>query len=153
MDRLSLKWERRFLALAQHIAQWSKDPSTQVGAVIVDADKRVVGMGYNGFPRGVYDTQFRYEDREEKYPRVIHAEMNAILNATHSVKDCALFSWPLNTCARCAGMIIQAGICTVYAQATELKTNNPRWIPEWHIAQEMYKEAGITIHYVYGDDV
>ena len=149
MERFSLQWERRFIALCKLIASWSKDPSTRVGSVIVDQDKRIVGLGYNGFPRGVYDTEYRYQYREEKYPRVIHAEMNAILNATRSVKNCALFSWPLNTCARCAGMIIQVGITQVYGTENELKTNNPLWIPEWKLAQEMYKEANVTVSFFF----
>lgn len=143
MNRLDPKWERRFLQLAVHIATWSKDPSTQVGAVIVNEEKRVVGMGYNGFPKGVKDTDERYEDRKEKYPRVVHAEMNAILNATGSVKGCSLFTFPLNTCERCAAMVIQAGITAVYATPSV----SQRWAEGWALAEEMYNEAGVKVFY------
>ncbi|MBI2669577.1 MAG: hypothetical protein HYX20_00290 [Candidatus Yanofskybacteria bacterium] len=60
------KWDRRFLALAEFVAQWSKDPSTKTGAVIVDSNNRLVSVGYNGFPRGVNDSPERLENREIK---------------------------------------------------------------------------------------
>ena len=69
MNILEEKWRRRFMALCEHIAEWSLDPSTKEGAVIVNYKKRVVGLGYNGFPEGVVDSKERYEDRAEKYPR------------------------------------------------------------------------------------
>jgi dCMP deaminase len=78
------KWDRRFLDLAKQVSTWSKDPSTQVGAILVNDLKQVVGMGYNGFPRGVHDWQERYDDREIKYPMVVHAEVNAIIQAGHA---------------------------------------------------------------------
>jgi dCMP deaminase len=144
--RFNRKWEMRFIDLAKHVATWSKDPSTQVGCVIVDDDKRVVGVGYNGFPRGVMDFDSRYADRTEKYPRVVHAEPNAILNATGSVKGCTLFAWPLNTCATCAALIIQAGIKTVYARPIRaIERPQEKWLEEWDIARGMYSEAGIQV--------
>lgn len=144
--RFSDTWEKRFLDLTRHVATWSKDPSTQVGCVIVDDDKRVVGMGYNGFPRGVFDSPKRYEDRNEKYPRVVHAEPNAILNATGSVKGCTLFAWPLNTCTTCAGFIIQSGIKTVYARFTHnIERPQEKWLDEWLLAKQMYAEAGLQV--------
>lgn len=148
-----MKWERRFFELARHVSTWSKDPSTQVGAVIVSDDKRVVGMGYNGFARGVKDTKLRYADREQKYPRVVHAEPNAILNATGSVKGCSLFAWPLNTCAACAALIIQAGIVTVYARSVDYTKNTPqnKWLAEWELAREMYHEADIQVLFMSGE--
>ena len=79
------KWDLRFLKLAHHVGQWSKDPSTKVGAVIVDAQRRVLGIGYNGFPRGVDDSPGRYHDRPTKLDMVVHAETNAIMNAVSSV--------------------------------------------------------------------
>ena len=76
------KWDHRFLALAEHISNWSKDPSTQVGAVITHTrSKRVVSMGFNGFPAGVEDTRERLDDRETKYEMVVHAEQNALMFA------------------------------------------------------------------------
>ena len=81
-------WDQRFLDLAEHIAQWSKDPRTKVGAVIVDEKKRVVSVGYNGFPRGVDDNPDRYEDRTAKLLFVAHAERNALDNAPLMDEGC-----------------------------------------------------------------
>src|SRR3989344_2191240 len=80
------KWDRRFLALAEHVAQWSKDPSTKTGAVIVDPNNRVVSLGYNGFPRGVNDLPERLSNRELKYKIIVHCERNALLFARESVR-------------------------------------------------------------------
>ena len=76
------KWDMRFLALAEHVSEWSKDPSTQVGAVITHSrSKRVISLGFNGFPAGVEDTEERLEDRTTKYEMVVHAEQNALMFA------------------------------------------------------------------------
>ena len=88
------KWDRRFLELAHHISTWSKDPSTQVGAVLVRDGNIVIGMGYNGFARGVYDTEERYSDRETKYKLVVHAEINAILMAGAAARGATLYVYP-----------------------------------------------------------
>lgn len=72
LTALSLgRWDRRFLGLAQHIASWSKDPSTKAGAVIVGEGREVLSMGYNGFPRGMADHLHRYDDREFKLRHVV----------------------------------------------------------------------------------
>ena len=80
-----MKWDKRFLDLSQLISSWSKDPSTKVGAVVVDDDRRVISLGYNGFPRGVSDDE-RLDNRESKYKIVTHAEANALLFASESLK-------------------------------------------------------------------
>lgn len=138
-------WDARFLSLAAHVAMWSKDPSTKVGAVVVDDLRRVVGTGYNGFPRGVLDMEDRYADREKKYPRVVHAEVNAILNAVASVRGCTLYVTPLPTCERCAGVIIQSGIRRVVVPNLIVMD---RWSASWEIALEMYQEAGVMVSMV-----
>ena len=74
------KWDRRYLDIAKSVSQWSKDPSTKVGAVLV-RDNRIVSVGYNGFPEGVDDSEERYNNRELKYDLVVHAEVNAIISA------------------------------------------------------------------------
>jgi dCMP deaminase len=89
----SQKWHNRFLDLAKFISGWSKDPSTKVGAVIVDKNKRIVSVGYNGFPKDVKDDNRLY-DRESKYLIIIHAEINAILFANKSLDDCILYTYP-----------------------------------------------------------
>ena len=106
------KWDKRFLELAKLIGSWSKDPSTQVGAVIVDENNRLVSVGYNGFPIGIEDNQ-RLFDREEKYDIIVHAEVNALMFANKSVEGCTLYTWPFPPCSRCAGLIIQSGITRV----------------------------------------
>jgi dCMP deaminase len=85
------KWDNRFMELAEHISYWSKDPRTKVGSVIVDDRNRVVSMGYNGFPRGVHDTDERYEHRPLKHLLVSHAERNALDNSPLTVEGCTLY--------------------------------------------------------------
>jgi dCMP deaminase len=92
------KWDVRFLELANHIAQWSKDPSTKVGAVIVRPDRTICSVGYNGFPRGVDDNEERYMDRPTKYEFVVHAEANAIIHAREPLHDYILYTYPLMPC-------------------------------------------------------
>ena len=135
------KWHRRFLALAEHIAQWSKDPSTKVGAVIVDPDKRVGSLGYNGFPRGFQDLPERLENRDVKYKAIIHGERNALPFARGSVKGCLLYTWPFMPCSVCAGMVINAGISQVIAPVFD----NPRWNEDMAFAKEIFEEAGVEV--------
>jgi dCMP deaminase len=104
------KWDNRFLALARHISEWSRDPSTKVGAVIVRPDKSVCSMGFNGFPKKMVDLPEYYENRDEKYSRIIHAEANALIFAREPVKGYTLYTWPLACCDRCTVQMIQAGI-------------------------------------------
>lgn len=107
---MSEKWDRRFLGLAKDpYATWSKDPSTQVGAVITKGNHQV-SQGYNGFPAGVNDDAERYADREFKYRAVIHAEENAIIWAGRDLTGCTIYVYPMPPCAGCAGKIIQSGI-------------------------------------------
>lgn len=133
----------RFLNLAKHIATWSKDPSTQVGAVIIDNKGRIVGIGYNGFPRGVDDHKERYEDKPTKHSMVVHAEVNAILNAVKSVENCTLYVWPLYTCNECAKIIIQAGIKNIIIPASSDNRYDIK-----HAASTMYIEAGINLNLI-----
>ncbi len=106
-------WDTKMMGLAEHVAQWSKDPSTKVGAVLVDPCFRVVSVGYNGFPRNVEDTTERYNDRETKYGFVVHAEINAILNAVDISRARSIYT-TLFPCRECAKAIIQAGIREVF---------------------------------------
>lgn len=131
-------WNNRFLALAHHIAQWSKDPSTKVGAVIVRPNKTIASVGYNGFPRGVDDSHERLSNREQKYPRVVHAEANAILNCPERPIDCHLYV-TLAPCAPCASLVIQSGIKRVYFP----RTLPERWMESNGIALSMFAEAAV----------
>lgn len=109
-----MDWDRRFLDLAKHVAQWSKDPSTQCGAVFVRSDRTIASVGYNGFPKGIVDDH-RLHDRETKYESIIHAEMNGMMNAKEPVAHCHLYVWPLLCCPRCAVHMIQAKVIHVTA--------------------------------------
>lgn len=135
---MSARWDHRMLALAQHVAGWSKDPSTKVGSVITDAAHRVLSIGYNGYPRGVRDILLF--DRIHKYERIVHAEMNALMFAGVPLTGATLYVWPMPPCSRCAGPIIQAGIVRVVAPPAA-----PRWREACAIGADMFKEAGITV--------
>lgn len=136
------KWDRDYLDLAEFWAKKrSKDPSTKCGAVIVRPDNTIASLGYNGFPRGIEDKPELYENREEKYRRVVHCEMNAILNAREPLKGYTLYTFPFLTCDRCCVHVIQAGIIRVVS----LKTDNERWKDSFDLAMELYKEAGVEV--------
>jgi dCMP deaminase len=136
------KWDARFLGLAEHIAGWSKDPSTGVGCVTVDQNNRVVSLGFNGLPRGVQDSEERLETRELKLQITIHAEINAILFAQQSLSGCTLYTWPLAPCAHCAAVIIQSGLARVVSTAPDLDTAM-RWKSSNQLARELFEEAGV----------
>lgn len=109
-----ISWDEYFMGVAVLSAQRSKDPNTQVGACIVNPKKRIVGIGYNGLPYGCDDDVFPWDnDKEEyldnKYPYVVHAEPNAILNATCPLEGCTLYV-TLFPCNECAKLVIQSGI-------------------------------------------
>jgi len=140
MDRQE-KWDRRFVELSKFIAQWSLDPSTKVGAVITDTNRRVISVGYNGLAQGVEDLPERLNTRELKYKMTVHAEMNAILFANSSLKGASLATWPFMPCACCASSVIQAGIKRVVAPWND----NPRWIAEFELSKQMFKEAGVKV--------
>lgn len=141
-------WHEFFLDMAKLVASRSKDPSTQVGAVIVDPVLNVpVGMGYNGFPRGVSDLVERYTDRTIKYEMIVHAEVNAILNAVRDVHGCALYS-TFMPCPQCAAQLIQAGIKTVYALVSPA---DERWKEKAEITKTMFAEAGVKMFIVKDD--
>lgn len=138
------KWDERFIELARGVAAWSKDPSTKVGAVIVRPDRTVASVGFNGFARGVDDTEERLNDRALKYPLTIHAETNAILNAHEKLNGCTLYVTPLLPCHACAGLIIQSGISKVVAECGIV--NNPDlWHSSFAVAKKQFEEAGVEI--------
>jgi dCMP deaminase len=134
------KWDKRFLDLAEHVAMWSKDPRTKVGAVIVDDEKRVVSLGYNGFPRGIHDDDDRYEDRTTKHLLVAHAERNALDNAPLMVKGCTLYA-TLKPCSECAKSIVQKGIKRVVTYKPDRQDNGFHW-PATDL---MFFEAGVEL--------
>jgi dCMP deaminase len=135
------KWDRRFLELAQHIASWSKDPSTQTGAVIVDKKGRIVSVGFNGLAQGVEDLPERLNNREIKYKMFLHCERNAIIFASQPLDNCTIYTWPFMSCAACAAMVVQAGIKRAVAPYSE----NPRWKDEFELATIQFKEASVEL--------
>lgn len=115
-----ITWDQYFLGISKLSAMRSKDPNTKVGACIVSEDNRIVGVGYNGLPYGCEDDVFPWENKgdysETKYPYVVHAELNAILNSVKSLKNCRIYV-SLFPCNECAKAIIQSGITEViYAE-------------------------------------
>lgn len=144
-----IAWDKTFLNLCDEIAQRSKDPSTKVGACIVAPDKTIVSMGYNGFPRGCNDDPEIYQDRDVKYLRTIHAEVNAIITARRDLTGCTLYVSPLHPCANCAAIIIQSGIKrVVYTTPQSSAEAASRWLQNFQVAVEMFDEAGIQVNVV-----
>jgi len=159
------KWDRRFLEVARMVSTWSKDPSTKVGAVVVAAPAptgtfdmplstpgAIVGTGYNGFPRGVADTEERLGDRPTKYAMVVHAELNAVLQAGHRARGGTIYVYPAfgapPLCTGCAKAVIQSGIRRVVGYAPDEQNDHgaiERWAPEIATAYTMSLEAGLAI--------
>lgn len=137
-------WDKRFLGLAEHVSSWSKDPRTKVGAVIVRPNRTVVSVGYNGFPRGMTDLPPRYEDKDEKYSRIVHAEMNAILHSTEKLEGYTLYTWPFMTCDRCAVAVIQSGITRVVSPRCPEELLE-RWGESFKKSKEYYLEGRVAV--------
>ena len=134
------EWDYRFLDMASLISTWSKDPSTKVGAVVVDEDRIIVSLGYNGFPFGICDDKI-LDNREIKYKMVVHAECNALLFSPEPPLGCTIYTYPFMPCPKCAGMIIQAGIDRVVSY----ESDNYRWKDDFNLSREMFKEAGVDL--------
>lgn len=134
-------WDIRFLELAQHISNWSKDPSTKVGAVISDRKNRIISIGYNGFPRGIDDDE-RLIDRDKKLAMILHAETNALIFANKSLEDTVIYTYPFMPCSVCAASIIQTGISRVVSVINE----NPRWAENFKLSQKMFEEADVELY-------
>jgi dCMP deaminase len=137
----NFKWDTRFLDLAQVVSKYSKDPSTQVGAVIARG-KSQISFGWNGFPSKMEDSLELLNNREEKYSRIIHAEVNALLQAKTDLTGCTLYTYPFMCCDRCAVQMIQAGITTfVFPKATEDKV--ARWGKEFEKVFKYFSECKV----------
>lgn len=122
------KWDKRFLRLAREVSTWSKDPKTQVGAVITK-DNKELAFGYNGFPQCIEDKPEWYKNRELKLSLVIHAEINArnkIENSSDMIGG-TIYTWPCAPCGDCAKQIVSWGIERIVA---------PRGRREYEMATE-----------------
>lgn len=140
----STKWNNRYIQLAKQVASWSKDPSRKIGAVAVGSKGQILSQGYNGFPRGIADTDYRLTDREEKYKYVVHAEMNVIYNASHSgvsLDSSDLYVYGLPVCSECAKGIIQVGVKRVFVLYEEALPQI--WSQSWERTKNMFDEAGV----------
>lgn len=132
VDFRRLKWDRRYLHLAHEVGQWSKDPSTKVGAVLVRPNNSVASMGFNGFPPGADDAPELYADREYKYANVIHAEVNALNFYGQPTPGFTLYtSFPC--CAECTARAGEAGVTRIVCPHLDRFTEgrDERWIAEW----------------------
>jgi len=137
-------WGDKYIHLAKEISTWSKDPSTQVGAVVIGEHGQLLSQGYNGFPRGIKDSEERLSNRERKYELVVHAEMNAIYNASLngvSLKGSTLYVYGLPICNECAKGIIQVGIQKVVAMRPE--KYNIAWEESANNARNLFSEAEV----------
>ncbi len=145
---MSTKWNRRLLRLAHEVASWSKDRSTQVGAVLIGAERTPITFAYNGFPRGIDDTTDARHERPTKYMWTSHAEENAICNAARmgaSTAGTTLYVTHF-PCTGCARKIIQAGIAQVVVDRGTM--DGPfldRWERDIAVSSEMFAEAGVAL--------
>ena len=142
------KWDNRYLKLAYQIAQWSKDPSSKIGAVAVGSKGQVLSQGFNGFPRGLKDDFTRLNDRELKYKYVVHAEMNTIYNATYngvSLDGATLYVYGLPICSECAKGVIQVGIKRVVMPKQQMPE---KWLDSWLTSMNFFDEAGVDYDFI-----
>jgi dCMP deaminase len=141
-----ISWDKYFSGIAKLSALRSKDPKTQVGAVIVTEDKTISGIGYNGFPRGIDDDVFPWDSTgnwvDTKYPYVVHAEANAILNSTTSLKNSTLYV-TLFPCNECAKLIIQSGIKEIVYISEKFSK-----VDQLEASKRMLKAAGIGVRQI-----
>lgn len=143
------KWDNRFLQLAEHVSAWSKDPRTKVGAVVVNQHKQVIGLGFNGFPRGVFDSDLRYENRETKLLLVAHAEQNALDNCFTDPRGSTIYT-TLYPCYHCAKGIIQRGVQRIVTRPFDRsRCGAPLHLD---VSEVMFKEAGVEICFIGEDD-
>lgn len=139
------KWDKRFLRIAKEVSTWSKDPRWQVGAVAV-LDRRILATGFNGFPRGVEDHEWRWTTRELKQQHIVHAEMNCIYNAAYngiSLVDSTMYVFGLPVCLECGKGIVQAGITKVIGCASLEDGIPDRWMESYKKTVAMLDETGV----------
>ena len=139
-----LTWDEYFMGLAHLSALRSKDPSTQVGAAIVNDQHKVVSIGYNGFPNGCSDDEYPWEREgavnETKYPFVVHAELNAILNIKNDLRGCSIYV-SLFPCNECAKAIIQSGISRIVYESDKYADTDATIA-----SKRMLRAAGVELY-------
>lgn len=137
---LTEKWINRFLLLSKEVAQWSKDPNKQVGCIITNSNNQIISTGFNGLPKRIEDNQ-RLDNQNWKNKYIIHAELNAILNANSDVNNCNLFCTHA-PCSHCASVIIQSGVLAVYVPK-QTESHMTKWGNDGLI---LFKEAGVIYY-------
>lgn len=141
-------WDERFINLSKYIASWSKDRSTQVGAIIVGKNREVLSTGYNGFPRGVDDTIEERHERPLKYKWTEHAERNAIYNAARNgiqLEGSTIYlEW--FPCCDCARAISQSGIAKLVCGKPDFE--HERWGEDFKISNTILKLSGVKIKHL-----
>ncbi len=138
------KWDKRFMDMAKLVSTWSKDPHCKVGAVVVSHDKRQTAFGYNGLPRNIEDTIEILRDRNRKNKLIVHAELNALLNASFDTKGCKMYVTKF-PCCNCAQAIIQAGICSVVSPDIDMLSS---WRVNQIDAMYLLQEAHVEIRHL-----
>lgn len=139
MNTRQTKWDYRWLSIAKEVAGWSKDPSTKVGAVVVNREGFMVATGYNGFPAGHTDDPELYTNREYKYANIIHAEANAL----RQLRVIPLEGFTLYTsfpcCPDCVLLASRHGVSRLVCLPIDTRGKTPEWIAEWDSRIELSK--------------
>lgn len=148
MSNSILKWDLRYLRLAKHVALWSKDPSTKCGAIIVRDDHTLASLGFNGFHRHMEDKPEWLDNREEKYPRILHSEWNSIQNTKeYDFSKYSVYAWPMPPCNACTASLIQKKL----RRCVCLKPNEEklsRWATQFTYALDMWQQVGAEVVHV-----
>lgn len=141
-----MKWINHFIKVAEVVSTMSKDPNHKIGAVIVDKNNRIVSTGFNGFAKGIDDTDERLNDKETKRLLMLHAEENAILYAKQDLTDCSIYIYGYPPCVHCTSIIIQSGIKTIYYKnSNKHNTVSDYWKANLEMAQRLAKEANVVV--------
>lgn len=143
-----MNWTDYFLSIAETVKTKSKDQRTKIGAVIVGNDNEIVSTGYNSFPRGIDDGQDSRQVRPEKYYWIVHAEMNAILNAARigvSTKNCVMYLTCGVPCSDCCRGIINSGIRKIYCKKQDTTRNRDHWNAHAARSRIMFEESGVEV--------
>lgn len=141
----SQKWDERFLGISRNISSWSKDPSTKVGALAVDIERKMIAQGYNGFPKGCDDSDQFYANRESKYARVIHAETNIICNACNSrvgLHNSTIYIYGMYPCPECVKLLAQVHVVRIVFQLGETQ-NLDKWKGDFETSKSLMRELHI----------
>lgn len=144
---MAINWDKRYMELAVFIARWSKDPNAHVGAVVTTANDGAIALGYNGFPRGVEDRASRLTNQKLKLEMIVHAEQNALRIAGRGAHGGTIYVSGKPVCARCAGLIIQAGIKRVVAAHPNTVDEDSKWHQTGKIALSMLREAKVRVSF------